>query len=613
MLKRKDNTSKTIQYGIWISFLIAFIPRVVLALTSAYPLSVSGDELFGFAPIAKLLGWDWSGVMGEYRYYGYGFFALLTPLFKWIDNPLVLYRIIVIICALFQSLSAPLSYMLMKRYFKVDNERFLTLASIACSYFVTLRAVYVYNEHMYILMTWIVAWILLLLNKNIESKKKKRWYTAILMLVLIYTLSIHARGITLWLALGVAVVYYLIVYKKWLVSWSVILGIGGAGYILQKIVMDLMLSNMWNAGPAETISNTSVSFSIGAIFQSLKALTGWVYIVLGQMNTVSVFTGGFAVIAVVIGVTLLLKQLFCKRTKENREEENSNSNYTIVLAFMLAATAITILGQAFSWLGGITSALEGEGDIDAMRAVTYLRYFGAYFGPVIMAVLAYIYQNKYVIRGLVYPIISTGLLLQGFWITCILPNISAFNGTVWEYAPYSFTQGWWDEIRFRSYIPACLFAVVMLLIFCRLIYKRRLCVVAGILCVVLLYQYGFNAVYHEGERGRVNYEYVENTYELLDRLRDMGILPHEIYVESHRVHPAGQDVRYVYQFLLKDHKVVSGEPIHGDEGVFITSEAESYKELIDEGYLSGAVDDNTFIYVKGEKLQEAVRSMGVNL
>lgn len=613
MAEKQGKQTRIIQYGIWISFLIAFIPRMILVLTCAYPLSVAGDELFGFMPIAKLLGWDWSGVMENYRYYGFGFFVFLTPLFKWIENPLVLYRVIVAIFALLQSLSAPLSYMLMKKYFKLDNEWFLTLSSIACSYFVTLRAVYVYNEHVYIFVTWIVAWLLLLLNKNVDSKKKRRVYTLLLMLILIYALTIHARGVTLWLALGVAVIYYLIAYKKWLVSWPIVLSVGGVGYVLYKIGMDLMLHTIWNAGAAETVSNTSVSFSIAGVFQSLKALTGWVYIMLGQLNTVNMFTGGFAIIAIVIGITFLFKQVIPRYVKTDMTEINMNSKYAVILVFMLAAAAITILGQSFSWLGGVTAYIEGEGDVDAMRAVTYLRYFGAYFGPVIMAILAYVYQNKQAIRGLLYPIISTGVLLQAFWITCILPNISGFNGTAWEYAPYSFTQGWWDEIRFRAYIPACLLTVILLIILCWLLYKKKVCIVAGILCVVLMYQYGFNSIYHEGERGRVNYEYVENTYQLLDELQDSGVLPKEIYVENHWVYPSGQETRYLYQFLMKENTVICGEPGKGEDGLFITSESKRYKTLIEKGYRSGKIDDNNMIYVKGNELQEAVQSWGVKL
>ncbi|UNT93752.1 hypothetical protein [Allobaculum sp. Allo2] len=44
-------------------------------------MSISGDEIFSFWPAAKLAGYDWSGVMEGYRYYGFGYTALLTPFF----------------------------------------------------------------------------------------------------------------------------------------------------------------------------------------------------------------------------------------------------------------------------------------------------------------------------------------------------------------------------------------------------------------------------------------------------------------------------------------------------------------------------------------------------
>ena len=130
---------------IWLAFAIAFLPRLFFVLQSV-PVSIGGDEIFAMGPAAKLVGYDWSGVMQDYRYYGYGYTVLLIPFFKLILDPVLLYRMIVLLMALAQSVSAPISYHLMKKYLHVDNEKILCVSSICCSYLVAVRAVYTYPE-----------------------------------------------------------------------------------------------------------------------------------------------------------------------------------------------------------------------------------------------------------------------------------------------------------------------------------------------------------------------------------------------------------------------------------------------------------------------------------
>ena len=59
--------------------------------------------------------------------------------------------------------------------------------------------------------------------------------------------------------------------------------------------------------------------------------------------------------------------------KEIVEGAYLTENYFLVFTFGLAASAITILGQAFSWLPGVIQTIESGQATDGMRAVTYLR------------------------------------------------------------------------------------------------------------------------------------------------------------------------------------------------------------------------------------------------
>ena len=89
-----------------IAFLAALLPRLIFLIWT-YPMNNTGDELFMFMTPARYAGLDWSGVMEDYRYYGFGLTLFFTPLFRLIDDPVILYRIMVSVMILLQSLIAP--------------------------------------------------------------------------------------------------------------------------------------------------------------------------------------------------------------------------------------------------------------------------------------------------------------------------------------------------------------------------------------------------------------------------------------------------------------------------------------------------------------------------
>lgn len=591
------------------AFLIAFLPRLVFLL-DVYPMSVAGDESFMFMPVAQWAGLDWSGNAGSYRYYGYGFVALLTPLFRIVEDPVILYRIIVAMMILMQALVAPISYHMMKKYFAMKDSLITVLISVISSYLVFLRAVYVYNEFIYDLFVWIIIWCLLKLIQIQGEKKKRIGYTAILMLLLVYQMTIHSRAITLWLALAVTTMVYFWVYRKFFLSLPVTIILGGAGYLLSQKGISLIVGMFTEADSISEVGNTSVSFSISSVLSSAKSGIAWIYIVLGQLNTMSLVTGGVAVLMAGIACHLLWKSII-----HRKEAGQAEKNYVVVFAFGLSAAAITILGQAFSWLPGVVQTIESGVSNDAMRAVTYLRYYGIYFVPVFMVGLVWCYQYRARVKTVLLATSFITVFLQGFWCIFILPYVSDFNGTSWESNAFSWTKGWEDTIRIRTYLPAVFFSLLFFAVFVYLLIKRKYRWGLLALCAVLMYSYGFNCVYHEGERGKINYTYVDKTYSLVQDLDKKGIEPEEIYVEDTSFPETGQSLVSECQFVLKDKKIISGIPWNAEcENIlFITCDSREKTDLLKKGFLCAQIDENEYWYVKGKDLQEAITSEGIDL
>lgn len=609
---RQNISEKKIEkkkYEMLAVFLIALLPRL-LFLAEVYPLSVTGDETFTLMPAAAWAGLDWSGNAGAYRYYGYGFVALLTPLFKLIENPVVLYRVLVAFMIFFQALAAPVSYHIIKRYFRMKDRRAAMLLSVVCSYLVFLRAVYVYNEFIYDTVVWLIFWCLLELADSCDRKKRKAVLTGILAVLLTYAMTIHSRAVTLWLALAVTVILFFWIYRKWLISIPVFAVFGSAGYFLYNQGMEHIVRMFTSAVSSSEVGNTHVSFSIAALFYSAKAGMAWLYIVLGQINTMVIVTGGAAMLAAVIGCRFLWNGLFRKKEIINKREETQN--YVTVFAYGLAASAITIIGQAFSWLPGVIETIETCQATDGMRAVTYLRYYGIYFVPVLMAGFVWIYQNRERLKEIFIPSMVCTIGLQGFWVIFIVPYIADFVGTSWESNPFSFTKGWEDSIRIRTYLPAVLFSVALLFSIGMLIKKNRYNAGMLLLAAVLFYTYGFNCIYHEGERGKINYSYAEKSFKVMQRMEEQAAAPDEVYVEDLYIPVTGQSLVSECQFLFKNKKIVPKVPKKTMENViFITYDSRENRKLLENGFLRACLDENEYWYVKGDALKKAAKQAGL--
>lgn len=593
-------------------FLIAFLPRLIF-LKWAYPLNISADEFSLFLPIAKILGWDWSSMVLKPLYYGYGFIILLTPLFKWIEDPIILYRVIVVFMILAQAAIAPAAYYITKRFFKIKDEVFACLTAVACSYLVTQRAVYVYNEFIYVLLVWLIFLILMLLQISQDNINMKRVYSVLLGLVMSYAMTIHARAVTFFMAAAVLAVLYYWLYRKHILSYVCFIVVGGSGYILSNLIKNRLVQSLFSS-ISEEVANTSVSFSTSAISSSPKALTGWFDIIIGQINSMVIMTGGVVIVFVVIGCIYIWRSLLRDKVLIGNEETEEQKPYVIVFVFFLAAAAITILGQSFSWLPSVAETLNTGVQTDGLRALVYTRYYGAYFGPVALAGMAYSFNYREQVQKLLKPVMFIVIALQGFWMMCIVPYLVGFREGSFPSYVYSFTKGWQDNITMNSYWPAIAAVIVIMFIFCFLYKRNRVALAYSIFACILIYGYCYQAVDYEGYRGSENYKGADSSYEVLHKMRTDGTLPYTIYVQNSSAKGGGHATGYMYQFMFKEYKIVPEVPGENvNEAVFLTGEFYEYPKLLEEGYRCAQLDDGEFIYVKGKQLQQSVESCGVTL
>lgn len=577
---------------IWIAFLVALLPRL-LFLVKTYPISITGDEMFSMWPAAKFLGYDWSGVMRDYRYNGYGYTVLWIPFMALIKNPVALYRSMVGLMALCQALVAPISFHLMKKYFHMEDEKVTCLLAVTCSYLVAVRATYTYPEFVYVLVVWLVVWALLkLTTENVQNNRKlKAFYTIVLFMIMAYAYTVHSRGLALWIALAVTIVLYLWIYKKILVSVPVCIVAGIPSLLTVRIGINKVIGFL-GKGDAGSVGNTTprVSHSMIELFANPKSWTAWADIIIGELNESVILTGGIAV-AIVIVMCMLIWQALCKEKKIVAEDKSYYLPYILTGIFCICAIGITIGGQSLTWLGGVVQLMENNESGDYYRAITYLRYYAAYIGPLFIAGIGYILQHKEIIEKIKGKILLVTGLLQGYWVLVILPVLCYELGCVWSYAPFSLTKGFAaDSVGIRSYLPGTLFAFAFMIISYQLFKRKKEKIVIEILCIVLMYTYLFNGVYHERYRGEQNYQSCNFIAEWVEKEEKDGIKIDKIYVED-----GACDVLEL-QYLMAEKKIIIGTP-EEEDGSYLCHDPKTLSKKLRDNSIEYQINNETYLYV----------------
>ena len=126
-----------------------------------------------------------------------------------------------------------------EKYFEIKDRKVLMCLSVIASYMVVTRNTAIFNETPLILVTWLLCWCLLALNKYNANKKKKVMFSVLLSVLLVYSLTLHTRALIFWIAIIIIEVFYFIVTKRTLFSVKVAAVLAAAGYIAARAVISL--------------------------------------------------------------------------------------------------------------------------------------------------------------------------------------------------------------------------------------------------------------------------------------------------------------------------------------------------------------------------------------
>lgn len=590
-----------------IVFLICFLPRVI-GTFSMQLMSYEVDELSTISTAAIMAGYDWSKSLADSTfYYGGGMTVLFTPLFLLLRNPNIIYHIMLITMCFLQSLTGVIAFLISQKYFKIVNIKISMLIAVASSYMVTRRANNVTNEHILILLTWVICWLLLALNEC-EDKRKKNILSIVLALVMGYALTVHERGKVFVLALFCLLLLYGWVYKRLLIK---IIPFGMTYvvlYYISKFSKTFIINHNWPTA-LSSVANSEVSVGKLDMLLHLSNWRGWFSCIIGQITTISVVTGGVFIIALVFAIIIICNSAL--QRNKYLECELENRNRFIILTFSFAAIFMTILAQSVSWLPGIVKAFDAgyDNNFYDLKAITYIRYFGIYVGPVMMIGMELIYKKSNVILKLWKQICAACLVCGLFWGSIIWPYISGNTSAIEAFLPFSMETKWNLEINSWFYLGGIVFLIISIVSLLLLIKYKRYYVVFSFICIIMLYQYLYNTYSFDAQLSDKR-QAQENTYNNV--FKNLEDLPEVIYVNNE----SREKISLTYQFLFFDKEIIPGLPdVDISEGIIITDNYSDSKNWFENGWtvVKHKSEREDYVFVKGANLISKLKEQGIKM
>lgn len=575
-------------------FLLQFVP---VLFTEPLIQSVGGDEVGTISGAAFFAGYDWSETVSLHKYYGFGYSVFMAPLFEIFKGPKYIYQAMIAVNGITYASSAAIAANCMKRF--CNSSLYVCLSAIACV-FIPLKFTCVINEHMLILLIWIVCWVLLQLNNiKCDNLSKKNFYTVLLAILLAYSLTIHTRAILIWGAVIVAILYEYIHKRKFIVNVVLFLLALFLGYIIANSLIEYVQNTLYTIGDSEVLANSSDMLT-EQLIKNPKYSTINIYSVLAMIASAfsMLFTGGFVTAGVLIlGLIIgLVKAISVVGYKKNQ-----TYSYMVIYVFAIAGLLASLLGQVILWMPDMQLVEKGSeiGYILGGRVKFYLRYYICYAGPVLMCLFCVLANLEY--KKLKNFFVATGgVLLVGtaFMTLCVAPyfiDIPVESSPTYYILKFSADLFHYTVISRRGVAASFLIAFALFIFFWFAYKKKRLIYSVAILMLWLVFQCGYiclkvdmpNSEKIYAENGKLS-QAVELVSDEIDNI---------LYI------PVKQDKEYRLQFYLYEYKFRYELPEKFSENTLVMIRNSDLKDidLPDECYYIS--DNNWGLYFSSEVMK----------
>lgn len=492
------------------------------------------DEMGAMSFAAYLNGNDWSETMSNpSMYYGSGNAILLLPLFKLIQDPMLRYQGALFIGAIVRSIPALIAVYIAKNQLRITNNYWnLCLLGISCVFFSPTRSSNIDNEDILILLIWAITAILLqlLLREN-----NKRILTIILCFLQAYAWFSHTRGLlyTLLVILTVSIVRILnhrwLVDLKYYILFTLIFSF--LTNFLSKILLTILFTSNSTGESMNTVTSVGVKLidNIKMLF-SLNGIRSFFDLLSGNLVVTFIFSFGTVFISVIYFIKRIIEDIISSR-------RNSLDCLSLILLLNICGFLVSLFALCITELhNGLSPHIEGT---NITRFHFYLRYYGNYFGPILLAYYTLISRRIVSIKNLyIYSIALLGACLIYFYGSVMHPVIvdnGYFERTDWFYyfAPFSFGfKNWPFEIQGRLYYLKSVISVTLIFTLQYLfISKGKMSFLYFLISICLIYQNVYSVIFFdrpfaksENYYGVINALYERKELNISEILKDKDVL-----------------------------------------------------------------------------------------
>ncbi len=382
-------------------YLIVLLPKLLMIL-HALPLRTISDETATISGAAYLAGYDWSAVVSHAGYYGQGFYSLFFWVFLLTDNPVIIFRTILALCAVLQSLLVFLVFDLADRDFEIRSIPAIMAVSVFAGYMPTSRILFLFNENMLNLLCWLIIYAVFRAARATSMRNRTLW-SVLVALLLCWSMTMHLRMKILMIAMAMSVALAGVLYvlgkrekhksdeveknarkagmssvvsvKTLAPAIAVVCAVFACCYKLAQVFIARMQAALWITDTGANLRNGSTNLKIKVDVFTKDYVKTILNSVFGQVTTYTMFTGCTFLLALL----LLVRWYLVYR----RSSSKIVTPMLITgLAFLLAAGGMTA-AQAIRWGNDVYPALAAlrTDMVYSYKSFTYIRYLGIFAGP----------------------------------------------------------------------------------------------------------------------------------------------------------------------------------------------------------------------------------------
>ncbi len=580
-----------------ICFLISFALRAVWFLAQKKMICIQ-DEL-GFLVVPSTLGGnDWTGAIDNISYYGFGYSALITPVYLLTNNPFVIYWSMMVLGAVVLALTSCVIYNLTTVHMGIDPGT-AVYVSIAMPFLAVTEMRYLNNEPMITFVVWAMVLLLVMLHGE-ENRIRKNVLSVLLMLLTMYTLTIHNRLVAVVACLFLVLIVFWIRDKKPLVTVPSLVGMLVFSAVIIKMAVPFIEKKFWHTdlrgAVANTVSATSDSMTGAASNLLDPGFADAVFrIFAGNMFTSAFFSCGLVAIAAVV----MLYELFGLIKRRGADIPGKNTgDILLVDLFGWTTFLLTVLGLSLLWAGGVHTGLQrGKGVYEyGYKIFYYIRYYSAYLSVIIYVLLVRVYNTERLLTwaGKLKSLIFV-LFFSDFFLKLISPYLAGTSNGITAFGAYLNYHADRETTDLILYITIFVILAVLFAVIIKLtdIGRSKAVVLLVIMMFVIDYHRGFynsailNGSYeNRGDAG----------YTLFRQLEKDESIDKEIYVTSGSRHGFTS-----YQMHLCDYRIIPSSkfPMNIEKGFVVTDRVKDQMTRIENGFTLYKLDDNEYLWVKG--------------